>query len=330
MPHDPVAGLVVDLARRPLDRLEDDVLVEARDHSLGKLDPVRVQRVEVLPRERVLPGDDLVEALHADDSECGRELVHPVVEAGPRVVRLAVVAEAPCERRPDRRCRETSMPPSPVEIVLVAANDQIPASPQLPARLPFHAAPCAWAQSSSSTIPSARQNAAILLDVERDVAADVHEHRGVRSVLQRLALEVVERHAEVLAVAVDELDETAGRLDRERRRHERVGRAQHGAARESRRTRTRRGPRRSSSRSRRPAGRSTPSTLPRTGGSAARPTRSRRRAPRPRARAGARGRGGRIRWRTRFMSKGLKGGAARHATEDGCRPRANHITRRQT
>src|SRR5262249_27459818 len=38
------------------------------------------------------------------------------------------------------------------------------------------------------------------------------------------------RQAEVVAVAVDELDLPAGRLDRARRRHERVRRAEHGLA----------------------------------------------------------------------------------------------------
>ena len=45
-----------------------------------------------------------------------------------------------------------------------------------------------------------------------------------------LALEVLERHAEVLAVAVDELDLGAGADRRQRRRHEGVGGAEHGLA----------------------------------------------------------------------------------------------------
>ena len=109
------------------------------------------------------------------------------------------------------------MPPSPVEIVFVAANDQMPASPHVPARRPCHDAPCACAQSSISAIPSRAAVRGDLLDVERDVAADVHEEDRVRLVLVRLALEVVERHAEVVPVAVDELDAPAGGLDRERR-----------------------------------------------------------------------------------------------------------------
>ncbi len=53
------------------------------------------------------------------------------------------------------------MPPSPVEIVFVGANDQTPASPYVPARRPLHEAPCAWAQSSIRNTPSARHRSAI-------------------------------------------------------------------------------------------------------------------------------------------------------------------------
>ena len=53
------------------------------------------------------------------------------------------------------------MPPSPVEIVFVGANDHTPTSPNVPARRPSHSAPCACAQSSISTIPSAAQRSAM-------------------------------------------------------------------------------------------------------------------------------------------------------------------------
>ena len=69
-----------------------------------------------------------------------------------------------------------------------------------------------------------------LLRLERDVAADVDEERRLGLVLLGLLLEVGERHAEVVAVAVDELHLGAGADRGERRRHERVGRAEHGLA----------------------------------------------------------------------------------------------------
>ena len=46
--HDAVAWLGIDLAGRALDRAEHDVLVEPRDHAVGQLRPMRVQRIEVL------------------------------------------------------------------------------------------------------------------------------------------------------------------------------------------------------------------------------------------------------------------------------------------
>ena len=53
------------------------------------------------------------------------------------------------------------MPPSPVEIVFVGANDQTPTSPHVPACRPFQSAPWACAQSSIRMIPSLRQSSAI-------------------------------------------------------------------------------------------------------------------------------------------------------------------------
>ena len=93
VPEHAVAGLVVDLPGGALERLEDDVLVEARDHPVGKLDPRLVTGSSSFARDAVLPRDDLLEPLGADDPERGRELVHSVVEPGRVVVGLAVVAE---------------------------------------------------------------------------------------------------------------------------------------------------------------------------------------------------------------------------------------------
>ncbi len=69
-----------------------------------------------------------------------------------------------------------------------------------------------------------------LVDLERDMPADVDEEDRRRLVLVHLALEVGERHAEVVAVAVDELDPRARLEDGERRRHERVRGAEDGLA----------------------------------------------------------------------------------------------------
>src|SRR5262249_62258778 len=47
------------------------------------------------------------------------------------------------------------------------------------------------------------------LDVEGDMAADVDDERGSRSMSLRLRLEIGERNAQILAVAVDVLDGAA-------------------------------------------------------------------------------------------------------------------------
>src|SRR5579859_7154707 len=91
--EDAVTGRVIDLPRRPLDRVEHDVLVEAGHHAGRELDAGRMLRVELSARDIVLPSDDLLQTLDADDPERGGELAHAVVQAGLRMRRLRVVAE---------------------------------------------------------------------------------------------------------------------------------------------------------------------------------------------------------------------------------------------
>ena len=62
------------------------------------------------------------------------------------------------------------------------------------------------------------------------MAADVDEEHGARPVAVQLLLEVAQRHAEVVAVAVDELDARAGVDRREGGGHEGVRGAEHGRA----------------------------------------------------------------------------------------------------
>src|SRR5438445_5334474 len=97
MAHDSVARLVVHLARRALDRLKHDVLVETGRHPRREHEPRRIVRIESLARGSVLPRDDLVEAFDTDDPQSSRELVHTEVEPVDSVVRLAVIAERPRE-----------------------------------------------------------------------------------------------------------------------------------------------------------------------------------------------------------------------------------------
>ena len=61
-----------------------------------------------------------------------------------------------------------------------------------------------------------------LLRVEGNMAADVDEHCRLRLVLLGLAFKVLERHAQVFLVAVDELHLGAGAHGGKRGRRERV------------------------------------------------------------------------------------------------------------
>ena len=89
-----VAGLVVDLARGALERVEDDVLVEPRGHAVRQEQATGVAVVEHVARILVLPPDDLLEALDLDQPQRGGELAHAEVEPRSGVVGLAVVAVA--------------------------------------------------------------------------------------------------------------------------------------------------------------------------------------------------------------------------------------------
>ena len=60
-------------------------------------------------------------------------------------------------------------------------------------------------------MPSAPAELGDALDLERDVAADVDEERRARPMLERLGLEIRERDAQVVAVAVHERDLGTGR-----------------------------------------------------------------------------------------------------------------------
>ena len=122
------------------------------------------------------------------------------------------------------------MPPSPVEIVFVGANDQMPASPHAPGAAAVPVGAVRVRAVLEQDDPLAPAELGDLIGLEREVAADVHEEDGARLVLAHFPLEVLERHAEVVAVAVDELDLRAGADRRERCRHEGVRRAEDGLA----------------------------------------------------------------------------------------------------
>ena len=152
----------------------------------------------------VLPRDDLVQALGLHEPERGGELAHAEVQARRRRGRAC----RSCGRRARARagpggarraCRPRRSRPS-----WSRRTTRRRRRPTCPGGGRATPAPCACAQSSIRKMPSRAAERGDPLDLERDVAADVHEERRARPVARDLRLEVGERHAEVVAVAVDE------------------------------------------------------------------------------------------------------------------------------
>ena len=167
--------------------------------------------------------------LGLDQAERGGELVHPEVEPVDLVVGLAVVAELageldqlgvrgdehPALAGRDRLGRVERVDARVAEAARLAT---VPARRRGRGRSP---------RAGRSRSRGSRRRS---VGVEGEVAADVDEDRRPRLQSLGLGLEVLEGHAEVVAIAVDELDLGAG-LDRgQRRRHEGVGGAEHGLA----------------------------------------------------------------------------------------------------
>ena len=179
----------------------------------------------MLARNRVLPGHDLVEPPGLHCREGGRELVNPEVEPLDRVIRLPVVAERARELDQVGVARD--------ERAALAGRDRLGRVERVGAGVAVgsRALPApggamrvrAVLQQEDALRPAQLGDA---LGVERDVSADVHQDRRARPVLHDPALEVLERHAEVLAVAVDELHAPARLQHRQRGGHEGVGRAE--------------------------------------------------------------------------------------------------------
>src|SRR4051794_25849719 len=93
-----VTGLVVDLARGALDRLEDDVLVITGSHALGQPQAVLIERGEPLARDAGLLFHPPRQTVRRDQAEGGHQLAPAQAESLDLEARLAVVAEVARER----------------------------------------------------------------------------------------------------------------------------------------------------------------------------------------------------------------------------------------
>ena len=174
-----------------------------------------MQRVEVLAGVLVLPGDDLLHPLDLDEAERGGELAHPEVEPLDLVLELAVVAELAREL--------DQLGVGGDEHAALARGDRLGRVERVDAGVAVAAGPAAAPLGAVGVGAVLEQEDPVVaavggdpLGVEGDVAADVDEDRGLGPVPLGLGLEVGERHAEVLAVAVDELDLGAGADRRQR------------------------------------------------------------------------------------------------------------------
>ena len=177
----------------------------------------------------VLPGDDLLHAVGLDEAESGGELAHPEVEPVDLVLELAVVAELAGEL--DQiliRGDEHSPLSGRNGLGCVEGVDAGVAEATRPALIPLGAMSVGAVLEQEDPVGTAVLGDSLRL--EGDVAADMDEDRGLRPVLLSLRLKVVEGHAEVVAVAIDELDRGAGVDRRQRGRHEGVGGTEHGLA----------------------------------------------------------------------------------------------------
>ena len=181
-----MARLVVDLAGRALDRLEYDVLVEARGHARRGARAATSSTGSSCTRAASF--------FQATISSSRSVWTTPIAAVNSfsrkfrpwlRVVGLAVVAEAPAPVRAPRGASTRACRPRRSRWSWSARTTRCPTSPHVPAATPFQDAPCEWAQSSSRTIPLASQSCGDPLDVEGDMAADMHEEDGARLVLVR-------------------------------------------------------------------------------------------------------------------------------------------------
>src|SRR5579875_2053519 len=162
-----------------------------------------VAGVELLPRDRVLPRDDLRQPLDLDQPDGGSELAHPEVESCHAVLGLAVVAEGPRELEDLRAAGD--------EHAALAGCDRLGGVQRVDARV------SPGARAAAVPLGAVRVRAILdqedpklgaergdRFDVEGDVPADVDDEGRLRLAPGGLFFEVGKARAEVLTVAVDE------------------------------------------------------------------------------------------------------------------------------
>ena len=232
MAHDAVARLVVDLAGRALDRVEDDVLVEPGDHPVGQLAGGRGCTGSSCSRAAAFFQATISsQPLGLHEPERGGELAHAEVQPGDGVVGLAVVAErARVRRAAPGRARRASRPrrsrPSWSRRTTTRRR-----RPTCPGRRPFQCGAVRVRAVLDQEDPLARGTARRSRSTSNAMCPPMWTRIAARGRWRvDLRLEVGERHAEVVAVAVDERDAGARVQRGQRRGHERVRRAQHGLA----------------------------------------------------------------------------------------------------
>src|SRR3954451_19880021 len=180
-----------------------------------------MDRVEQLPRGGVLPGYDLVEPLDLHEPERRGELAHAEVQAGDVVVGLAVVAVGAREGQ--------QVVVAGDQDAALAGGDRLRGVQRVDAgvaegsrapAVPRRAVGMRAVFEQEHVMGGAQRRDPLAL--EPDVAADVHQYARARTVALDLRLEIGERQAEVVALAVYEHWSSTGGEDRQRRGHERV------------------------------------------------------------------------------------------------------------
>ena len=182
-----MAGLVVDAAGRSLDRLEDDVLVEARDHPVGQLDARRRRagRGGRGRRRSSTPTISSRRSICTSPSAAVNSLIRWLEALAPRSRACRSCGRHARTRQTRGRARQACRPRRSRSSSSHRAS-RSPASPQLPGRRPFQLRAVGVGAVLDQEDPVLAAVVGDPLDLEGDVAADVDEPGRPRPVPLRL------------------------------------------------------------------------------------------------------------------------------------------------